>query len=88
MDPGIHQMKEKSWETLVLSMLKPYLLRTMENIPLPRKKFKRQQYNNATVNSSVDEILLHENQKVSAANESPEILSLFLMKTKFIRLQI
>ena len=32
---------------------------------LPGNKFNRQQENNGIVNSEVDEILLHENQKVS-----------------------
>ena len=36
------------------------------------KKFNRQQENTDIVNSAVDEILLHENQKLSPANEAPE----------------
>ena len=36
---------------------------------LPRNKFNRQKENNAIVNSAVDEILLHENEKVSAMKE-------------------
>ena len=36
----------------------------------------------------MDEILLHENGKVSVMKESHEILSLILMTTYFIRLKI
>ena len=43
------------------------------NYPVPRKKFNRQQGNNAIVNNAVDEILLHETQKVSAMKEAPEL---------------
>ena len=39
---------------------------------VPRKKFNRQQENNAIVNNMVDEILLNETWKVSAAKEAPE----------------
>ena len=42
------------------------------NDTIPGKKFKRQQENNAIVNSEVDEMLLHENQKVSDEKEKPE----------------
>ena len=34
------------------------------NHPAPRKKFNRQQKNNAIVNNAVDEILLQKTQKV------------------------
>ena len=44
------------------------------NHPVPRNKFNRQKNNNSIVNSAVDEILLHENKKVSAAKEAPEFL--------------
>ena len=40
--------------------------------PLTRNKCNRQQDNNYIVNIAVDEILLHENQKVSAEREAPE----------------
>ena len=42
--------------------------------PVPREKNKRQQENNAIVNNAVDEILLNETQKLSAAREAPECL--------------
>ena len=42
------------------------------NDTVPRNKFDRRQENNATVNSAVDEILLHENEKLSAVKEAPE----------------
>ena len=56
---GIHQMNARSWETLVPSILKAYLLRTVDTIPCQKNKFIRYQENNAIVNSSVDEILQH-----------------------------
>ena len=55
---------------------------------VPINKVNSKQENNAIVNSAADEILLHENQKVSAAKESPEILSLIFMRTKVIILKI
>ena len=42
------------------------------NDTVPRNKFNIQQENNDIVNSAVDEILLNENQKLSAAKEAPE----------------
>ena len=42
--------------------------------PRTKENFNRQQENNAIVNNTVDEILLTENQKVSAAREAPEFL--------------
>ena len=56
--------------------------------PVSRNKFNMQQENNDIVNSSVDEILLHENQKLGAAKEGPEIFSLILMIKNFIILTI
>ena len=44
------------------------------NNPVPRKKFNRQQENNAIINNAVDEILLHETQRVIAAKEAPGFL--------------
>ena len=38
---------------------------------MSRKKFNRQKENNAIFNGAVYEILLHENQKVSATKEAP-----------------
>ena len=35
--------------------------------PVPGKKFNRQNNNNGILNSAVDEIILHENNKVSTA---------------------
>ena len=43
-----------------------------ERDPVPRKTFNTQQENNYIVNNAVDEILLQENQKVSAEKESHE----------------
>ena len=42
--------------------------------PVPRGEFNRQMENNDIVNKSVGEILLTENQKLSAAREAPEFL--------------
>ena len=44
------------------------------NHPARRGKFNIQQENNAIVNNLVDEILLHETQKVSDAKGAPEFL--------------
>ena len=41
---------------------------------IPRKIINSQQKHNSIVNNVVDEILLHETQKVSAAREAPEFL--------------
>ena len=40
--------------------------------PVPRNKFNRQQGNNAIVNNTVDEILLHDTPTVSAVKEAPK----------------
>ena len=40
----------------------------------PRRKFNRHQENIVIVNNAVDEILLHETQKLSAEREAPEFL--------------
>ena len=42
------------------------------NHTVPRIKFNRQQENNSIVDNVVDEILLHEPQKVSAMRKAPE----------------
>ena len=42
--------------------------------PAPGKKFNRQKENNTIVNSVVDEVLLHETKKLSAAKEAPVFL--------------
>ena len=42
--------------------------------PRTKENFNRQQENNAIVKHTVDEILLSENQKVSASREAPEFL--------------
>ena len=39
-----------------------------------RNEYTRHQYNNTIVNSAVDEIILQENNKVSAGTESQEII--------------
>ena len=44
----------------------------LRNDPVPRKEFNRNQENNFIVNIEVDEILLYENQKVSAVKEAIE----------------
>ena len=44
------------------------------NHPVPRNKFNKQQENNAIFNNVVDEIILHETQKLSAVKEAPEFL--------------
>ena len=44
------------------------------NHPVPRKTFNRHQENNAIINNVVDEILLNETEKVSAASKAPECL--------------
>ena len=71
MAPGIHQTNAGSWDTLVISILKVDLLRTTGTIPY-QYFININQDNNAIVNSEVDEILLHENQKVSAEKEAHE----------------
>ena len=49
--------------------------------PVPRNKFNRYQENNIIVSSALDEIMLHENQKVNAEKEAPEhIESIFMRK--------
>ena len=40
--------------------------------PVPRNLFNRQKENDSIVNSEVDEIFLHENQNLSAENETHE----------------
>ena len=40
------------------------------NHPIPRKKINNQLENNAIINNVVDEIILNETQKVSAAREA------------------
>ena len=60
--PGIHHMNVGSWENLVLSMLKVSLLRTMGSIL----------YQEINLTGSKRIMLLHENQKVSAAEEAHE----------------
>ena len=42
--------------------------------PANRNKYTRQKYNNTIVNSAVDEIILQENNKVSAGTEAQEII--------------
>ena len=66
MSPGIRQMNSRSWETLVLSMIKVFLLRTSGAIPQIEIKINSQKENKAIFNREVDEILLQENQKLSA----------------------
>ena len=68
----ISQMNARSWETLVLSMLKSDLLRTTGTIPYQKHIFNRQQQNNYIINSAVDGILLHKTEKLSAVKRSPE----------------
>ena len=68
----ISQMNARSWETLVLSMLKSDLLRTTGTIPYQKHIFNRQQWNNYIINSALYEILLYGNKKISAVKESPE----------------
>ena len=58
MSQAIHQINAGSGETLVLNMVKVFLPRTMFTVP---KKNNRLKENNAIVNSTIDEILLHEN---------------------------
>ena len=75
MAPVIHQINVRSWSTLVLSILKAGLLRTgrptkdRRHDPATRNKFNIQKDNNDIVNHAVDEILLQENNKVSAESE-------------------
>ena len=44
------------------------------NNPVPIKKYNWYQGNNTIVNNVVDEIILNETQKVSAAREAPSFL--------------
>ena len=57
---------------MVLSILKLGLLRTTETIPRLKNKFNRHQEENAIVNHVVDEILLQEDNKISAEAEAHE----------------
>ena len=68
-------MNVKSWVNLGLSMLKESLTRTAGTTRYQGRKINRQQENNAIINDAVDEILLNETKKLSAANhEAPEFL--------------
>ena len=67
---GIYRMNARSWETLVLSILKSGLLRTASMIPATKNKLNRQQENNDIVNHAADEITLQENGKLSAEAEA------------------
>ena len=46
------------------------------NHTVTRNKFNSQQENNVISNNLVDEILLHETQKVSAVKEAPDFLGI------------
>ena len=72
MSTGIHQMNARSWETLVKFMLKVNLIISTGPILYQEINFIRQQENNTILNSAVDEIFLHENQKVSTMRKEPE----------------
>ena len=50
-------------------------------------KFNRQQENNVIFNSAVDEILLHETKKVSAAKEAPEVFEYYYDKNKLYQVK-
>ena len=65
-------MNARYWETLVLGMLKSRPAKDCGHDTVQRNKFNRQQENNDIVASEVDEILLHENEKVSANKEAHE----------------
>ena len=67
----INKMNVRSWETLVQITLIQDLLRTAGKIP-HQGNINRQKDNNAIVNISVDEIILHENEKVSVMREEHE----------------
>ena len=47
------------------------------NNPVPKKTFNRQKGNNSIVNNVVDEILLNETQRLSAAREAPKFLDIW-----------
>ena len=69
--PGHSSYECKVLRDLGLSILKVDLLKTVGTIPY-QKQINRHQDNNAIVISAVDEIFLHENQKVSAEKEARE----------------
>ena len=50
MAPSINNINSRSWETLVLSIKKIPTKDRGKN-PVPRKKFNRQQENNAIINT-------------------------------------
>ena len=50
---------------------------------VPRYKFSRHQEHNAIVNSKVDEILMHENEKVSVVKKSQENIESDFDENKF-----
>ena len=58
------------------------------NDPPTRKKFNRYQEKNAIINHALDEILLQENNKVSAEAKAHEVLNLRLTGMIYTRLKI
>ena len=54
--------------------------------PVPRSKFNRNQENSYIVNSMFDEILLHENQKLSAAKKASENIESNLDENKLYQI--
>ena len=73
MVPGILQKNVRSWDTLELSTLIVGLPRTAVSTLYPVKKTRKRE-NNALANNTVEEILLNETQKVSAAREATGFL--------------
>ena len=72
MDWVTHQMNAKVLRDFSSKYVKGRPAKDRGQDPLPRNKFNSQQEKSAIVNSAVDEILLHENKKVSAAKKAPE----------------
>ena len=69
MDPVIHQMNARSWETLVLSMLKVDLLSNVSTTMQIEIYLTGRNKTMMLLNKQWDETLLKENNKVSAEEE-------------------
>ena len=61
---------------MVLSIIKPGLLRNIVRILKLKNKFSRDKENNAIVQHAVDEIILQENNIFSAEDEALENIDL------------
>ena len=65
-------MDVRSWDTLVLSILKIIPNKDLRQEPATKNKFSKQKENNDIVQHSVDESILQENKKLSVKYETRE----------------